>query len=95
MNSLQVYSGSRGADIRWKDCVELLKDFFFQDIVGRLYSQEYFDKQSKTEANEMIYYVRNAFYTLLKVNTWMDESARDVAAHKVSFLAIQHLKSQD
>ncbi len=72
----------------WEDCVDTVNNRL-PFAVGRIYVNGVnFTKDGKTDLNDKIELLEDAFEQLLKDNDWMKEETKDKALEKVSFRAI-------
>ncbi|UJR11658.1 hypothetical protein I4U23_015839 [Adineta vaga] len=51
-------------------------------VVAKLYIKEYFHKDARIEATEMINNIRNTFITMINHSTWMDSESKIIAINK-------------
>ncbi|XP_046572209.1 endothelin-converting enzyme 2-like isoform X2 [Haliotis rubra] len=77
----KVIFGTKRMPPKWRMCVDYVNNNM-GDAVGRLFIDNYFDREAKQNAVTMIRYLREAFENLLRKATWMDEQTRKYALHK-------------
>lgn len=66
---------------RWMKCVSTTTSSL-PNAVGSLYVRQYFNGNSKTEAEEMVNGIREQFLKMLSNVDWMDDSTKAAAIHK-------------
>ncbi|XP_072174793.1 neprilysin-1-like [Diadema setosum] len=76
-----VLYGVTSDDARWRRCVDDINGAMIF-ATGRMYVRENFAGESKNNTLRMIKYLKRAFKEMLKVNEWMDEQTKQVAAEK-------------
>lgn len=79
---MKVQSGKKEFEPRWKECVGFASKYL-PIATSALYVRKYFNKESKTAANEMVNSIKNEFRETLKTVSWMDEKTRGAALTKV------------
>uniref|UniRef100_T1IL64 Endothelin-converting enzyme 1 n=1 Tax=Strigamia maritima TaxID=126957 RepID=T1IL64_STRMM len=66
---------------RWEVCLHEV-DKAFSKALGQIFVREHFPSESKTQANEMIREIQDAFINNLKTVEWMDKETKAAAIDK-------------
>lgn len=75
-----------GEEPQWRYCIQDTNSVL-GFAIGAIFVREVFDQNSKTQAEEMINNVRNAFKTNFKNLNWMDDETRKVAIDKADAIS--------
>ncbi|XP_076451520.1 endothelin-converting enzyme 2-like isoform X2 [Babylonia areolata] len=71
---------------RWELCSAQTEDFF-PDAVSRLYIDKHFTPQKRTQVEEMIVDLKDAFRDIVRESDWMSQTTRKAALDKVHISA--------
>ncbi|ELU08395.1 hypothetical protein CAPTEDRAFT_163321 [Capitella teleta] len=80
---LRVLQGVSRDKVRWQKCIEYVNERMGM-AVGKLFIKDYFRKESKDTALEMIHNLREAFNEILMESDWMDDETKAVAMEKAN-----------
>lgn len=76
-----MLSGKKSLESRWEECVEIV----FESLpiaTSALYVKNFFKKESRNAAIEMVESLKDEFLNILKSVPWMDETTREFALEK-------------
>lgn len=68
--------------VRWRSCVNFV-NLNMGVAVGRMYVEEYFSKDARENALNMVAHVRQSFSEILQELTWLEDGTKKVAQEKV------------
>nr|QHX41531.1 neprilysin-like 1 [Octopus vulgaris] len=77
----RVMTGIASARPRWSSCTQFTNDHL-GNAVGRMFVQQNFDDEAKSQMIEMIRNLQDSFSEILKELEWMDTDTRKVAREK-------------
>ncbi|GAB1605929.1 neprilysin-1-like [Argonauta hians] len=77
----KVMAGTASARPRWSLCTQFTNENL-GNAVGRMFVQQNFDDEAKSQMIEMIRNLQDSFNEILKELEWMDENTRKVAREK-------------
>eukprot|EP00106_Octopus_bimaculoides_P023912 XP_014791354.1 PREDICTED: membrane metallo-endopeptidase-like 1 [Octopus bimaculoides] len=77
----KVMTGIASARPRWSSCTQFTNDHL-GNAVGRMFVQQNFDDEAKSQMIEMIRNLQDSFSEILKELEWMDTDTRKVAREK-------------
>ncbi|XP_057330759.1 neprilysin-2-like [Microplitis mediator] len=83
----EVLNGETDRGPRWKECVATVTRMLPISI-GAMYVRNYFNKDARENARDMILDIRDQFMKTLKTVDWMDEETRKHALDKVASMTI-------
>ncbi|OWF55370.1 neprilysin-like [Mizuhopecten yessoensis] len=81
----KVLTGRVGSGPRWQKCTSYVNNNF-GTAVGRLYVEEKFDEEAKSDMNLMIDGIQKAYGELLEELTWMDDYTKTLAKEKANYM---------
>ncbi|XP_076451625.1 membrane metallo-endopeptidase-like 1 [Babylonia areolata] len=68
--------------LRWQLCVERTESFF-RDAIGRLYIDKHFSLEKRTEVEDMVADLKDAFRDIVREADWMSQPTKEAALAKV------------
>jgi neprilysin len=89
----KVLSGKLSFELRWQECVDVALENF-PIAVSALYVKNFFKKESKQVALEMVDAINEEFQKILQEVSWMDDTTRTAAVEKAKKM-IAHIGYPD
>lgn len=77
----KTLSGKISSESRWEECVDLVSGTF-PIATSALYIKNYFKRESRDTALEMVNSIKEEFQSILKTVPWMDDTTRAAALEK-------------
>lgn len=89
----KVLSGKKSFELRWQECVDVVLESL-PIATSALYVKNFFKKESRNVALEMVDSIKEEFQKILQLVPWMDESTREAAIKKAKKM-IAHIGYPD
>jgi predicted metalloendopeptidase len=70
-----------------ESCVKISSELF-PDLIGRLYIDKYFNKESMDDMRSLVNDLKQAFEQLLNENNWLDAKTKARAISKLKAMAV-------
>lgn len=89
----KVLSGRKSFESRWQECIDVVLDNL-PIATSALYVKNFFKKESRNVAREMVESIQKEFQKILENVSWMDESTREAAIKKAKAM-VAHIGYPD
>jgi neprilysin len=89
----KVLSGRKSFELRWQECIDVVLDNL-PIATSALYVKNFFKKESRNVAKQMVESIQEEFQKILENVTWMDDSTRAAAMKKAKAM-IAHIGYPD
>jgi neprilysin len=93
LNFSKVLSGKKKNEPRWRECLDTVLESM-PVATSALYVKNFFKRESRDAAVEMVEAIKEEFQSILKSVSWMDETTREAAMEKAK-LMVTHIGYPD
>jgi neprilysin len=85
LNFSKVLSGKKKYEVRWRECLDMVLESL-PVATSALYVKNFFKRESRDAAVEMVEAIKEEFQSILKSVPWMDETTRESAMEKAKVM---------
>jgi putative endopeptidase len=84
----KIIKGLKEKEPTWKRSIKLCEELV-GELIGKLYTDNYFPKSTKEKAYELITFIQEQLSVILKNNTWMEETTKQKSIEKLNKMNVK------